>query len=111
MEVTTKEYKSSDLVMVSGRIDSFSAPQLAETLDGLVANGHYKIVLDMSGVEFMSSAGLRVMISTLKDCKKHKNGELVLAAVPERICSALDLAGFTPLFSIYDDTMDAVGHF
>ena len=111
MEVTTKEYKSSDLITVNGRIDSYSAPQLAETLDGLVSNGHYKIVLDMSAVEFMSSAGLRVMISTQKGCKKHKNGELVLAAVPDRICKALDLAGFTPMFSIFDDTMDAVGHF
>jgi anti-sigma B factor antagonist len=111
MEVTAKEYKSSDLVTVSGRIDSYSAPQLAETLDGLLDNGRYKIVLDMSGVEFMSSAGLRVMISTQKNCKKHKNGELVLASVPERICNALDLAGFTPIFTIYENTMDAVGHF
>ena len=111
MEVTSKEYTSTDLVTVSGRIDSYSAPQLAEVLDGLLDKGRYKIVLDMSGVEFMSSAGLRVLISTQKSCKKHKNGELVLAAVPERIQNAFDLAGFTPLFSMYDDTMDAVGHF
>ena len=111
MEVTTKEYKSSDLVTVNGRIDSYSAPQLAETLDGLIANGRYKGVPDLRSEGFLSSAGLRVMISTQKDCKKHRNGELVLAAVPDRICKALDLAGFTPMFSIFDDTMDAVGHF
>lgn len=111
MDITRKEYKSSDLVKVSGRLDSYSAPRLAEILEDLTDKGRYKIVLDMSEVEFMSSAGLRILISTQKTCKKHRDGELVLSAVPDRIMKAFDLAGFTPLFTMYGDTMDAIGHF
>lgn len=111
MDVESKEYKSCDLVTVSGRIDSYSAPQLQEAVDEVTDAGRYKIVIDMSGVEFMSSAGLRVLIGTQKNCKKHKNGEVVLTAVPTRIREALDLAGFTPLFKLYEDTMDGIGHF
>ena len=72
MDVESKEYKSCDLVTVSGRIDSYSAPQLQEAVDEVTEVGRYKIVIDMSGVEFMSSAGLRVLIGTQKKCKKHK---------------------------------------
>ncbi|MFN2159968.1 MAG: STAS domain-containing protein [Anaerolineales bacterium] len=111
MDIETKQYKSCDLITVSGRIDSYSAPQLQEAVDEVTDADRFKIVLDMSGVEFMSSAGLRVLIGTQKKNKKHKDGEIVLTAVPTRIREALDLAGFTPLFKIYEETMDGIGHF
>jgi len=109
MEISTTQYKSTDLVNVTGRVDSATASQLAEVLDGLTDKGRFKIVLDLSGVEFMSSAGLRVLISTQKTCKRHNRGELVLALVPKRIFDALELAGFVPLFNFYDNVTDAVG--
>ena len=111
MEVTTTQYKHCDLVKASGRVDSATAPQLAEVLDGITDSGRYKIVLDLSDVEFMSSAGLRVLISTQKTCKRYNRGEVFLAVVPERIYEALDLAGFVPLFRFYDNILDAVGSF
>ena len=111
MEVTTKRYKNSDLVTVSGRIDSATSPKLAETLDGITDEGRFKIVLELTGVEFMSSAGLRVLISTQKTCKRYNRGELVLSNVPQRIYEAMDLAGFIPLFTMYDDVTAAVGSF
>jgi len=111
MEVSTTEYKHCDLVTASGRVDSSTAAQLAEVMDGITDAGRFKIVFDMSGVEFMSSAGLRVLISTQKNCKRYNRGEIVLAVVPQRIYEALDLAGFVPLFQFFDDVLDAVGTF
>jgi anti-sigma B factor antagonist len=111
MEVHTIEYKRCDLVAVSGRVDSQTAPQMAETLDKITNAGRFKIVVDMSGVEFMSSAGLRVLINTQKNCKRFNRGEVVLALVPQRIYEALDLAGFVPLFKFFDDQTSAVGFF
>lgn len=111
MEVTTTEYKHCDLVSATGRIDSFTSPQLAEVMDGITHSGRHKIVFDMSGVEYMSSAGLRVLISTQKECKKFNRGEVVLAQVPQRIYEALDLAGFVPLFKFFDEVTAAVGSF
>ncbi len=110
MEVTTTQYKRCDMVKASGRIDSATAPKLAEALDAITGAGRYKIVLELSEVEFMSSAGLRVLISTQKTCKRYNRGELVLALVPKRIYDALELAGFVPLFKFYDNVLDAVAN-
>jgi len=59
----------------------------------------------------MSSAGLRVLVNTQKNCKRFNRGEVVLASVPSNICASLDLAGFVPLFKIFDDVTAAVGYF
>ncbi len=109
MEINSSQYKHCDLVKAQGRVDSATAPQLAKVLDDITNSGRYKIILDLAEVDFMSSAGLRVLISTQKTCKRYNRGEIVLAAVPKRIHDALDLAGFIPLFKFYDNALEAVG--
>jgi anti-sigma B factor antagonist len=111
MEVTTKQFKRCDMVKASGRIDSNTAPQLAKAFDRIVEADHFRIVFDMSDVDFISSAGLRVLINVQKTCKRWNRGELVLTSVPERIHEALELAGFVPLFRFSDDVVEAVGSF
>lgn len=111
METTISHFKHCDLVKVVGRIDSQTAPQLAEALDSVVNAGRYKIVMDLSEVDFMSSAGLRILINIQKTCKRFNRGEVILAVVPQRIYEALDLAGFVPLFNFADDVTAAVGKF
>jgi len=111
MEITEKQYKHCDLVKISGRVDSLTAPQVAETLKAITENGKYKIVLDCTDLEFISSAGLWVLVNTQKTCKRYNRGELVLAAVADRIKSSLDLAGFIPYFKISSDVTEAVGYF
>lgn len=109
MEVTTTRYKHCDLVKPVGRIDSATAPKLAEALEAITNDGRYKIVLDLGEVDFMSSAGLRALISAQKECRRYNRGEVVLALVPKRVYDALDLAGFLPLFKFFDNVLDAVG--
>ena len=111
MEVTSTPYKRCDVVKAVGRIDSQTAPQLAEAFDAVTEAGRFRIVFDMSEVDFISSAGLRVLINTQKTCKRFNRGHVVLAAVPQRIYEALDLAGFIPLFTFFDDVVEAVGSF
>jgi anti-sigma B factor antagonist len=111
MEVTTKQFKRCDLVKATGRIDSNTASQLAEALAAINEADRFRIVFDMSDVDFISSAGLRVLINVQKTCKRWNRGELVLVNVPERIHEALDLAGFVPLFRFSDDVVEAVGSF
>ena len=109
MEVNVVQLKRTDIVKAKGRIDSATAPKLADAMDAIVKAGRYHIIFDMSEVEYMSSAGLRILISTQNACKRHAHGELVLASVPERIHEALELAGFVPLFTFYDQVEQAVG--
>ncbi len=111
MEITTRQFKHCALVKATGRVDSQTAPQLAEALDVINEAARFNIVFDMSGVDFISSAGLRVMINVQKTCKRLNRGEMVLACVPQRIYEALDLAGFVPLFNLFDEVVEAVGSF
>ena len=110
MEITTKQYKHCDLLTVKGRVDSSNSPKLSEALDAIVAEGRFKIVLDMATLEYMSSAGFRALISAQRNCKRYNRGEVVLASVPGNINSALELAGFTTLFRIFPDVTAAVGN-
>ena len=111
MELTSERFRRCDLVRATGRIDSQTAPQLAEAFRAITKNGRFSIVFDMSAVEFISSAGLRVLIDVQKTCKHLNRGELVLASVSQRVHETLDLVGFLPLFKFFDDVVEAVGSF
>ncbi|NPV76590.1 MAG: STAS domain-containing protein [Anaerolineae bacterium] len=111
MEISNSQFKHCDLITVVGRIDSATAPQFAEVFNSIMNEGRYKIVLDMEKIDFISSAGLRVLINSQKTCKRYNRGEVVLTNVPPNIFSALDLAGFTRLFKIFPDVLTAVGNF
>ena len=111
MEISTTQYKHCDVLSLKGRIDSSTAPQFEQAIKAATDMSRYKIVLDMTGLEFMSSAGLRVLVNAQKTCKRYNRGEVVLSGIPPNIKSALDLSGFTTLFKVYDDKLTAVGNF
>lgn len=111
METVTKEFKHCIVIEIKGRVDSSTAPQLSQVLEKACDDGHFKMVLDMAGLEYMSSAGFRAMLATQRTCKRYNRGEVVLAVVPERVREALELAGFTELFKTFPDTLSAVGNF
>jgi anti-sigma B factor antagonist len=111
MEITAKEFKHCHLLAVEGRVDSATAPQFGEKLDAVIADGVFKIVIDMEKLEYMSSAGFRALLAAQRQCKRYNRGEVLLAAVPDRIREALELAGFTELFKLYPDPLEAVGSF
>jgi anti-sigma B factor antagonist len=111
MEISTQEFKHCDLITIKGRVDSATAPQLAQALESANESGKYKLVIDMTALEYMSSAGFRALLAAQRNSKKYNRGEVVLVNVPDRIREALELAGFTELFKTFDDTLTAVGHF
>ena len=111
MEITVQEFKHCDMITIMGRIDSATAPQLTQALEAANNNGKYKLVVDMSDLEYMSSAGFRALLAAQRNSKRYNRGEVVLASVPDRIREALELAGFTELFKTFDDPLLAVGHF
>jgi anti-anti-sigma factor len=111
VEIATRQFKHCDLISVTGRVDSSTAPQLAKIINAIMNEGRYKIVFDLDKVDFLSSAGFRVLISAQKNCKRYNRGEIALARIPANIYSAFDLAGFTRLFKIFPDLLSAVGNF
>ena len=111
MEITIQEFKHCDLIKVKGRVDSSTAPDFSKALEKANNEGHYKLAVEMSELEYMSSAGFRALLGAQRNCKRYNRGELVLVSVPERIREALELAGFTELFKSFDDSIAAVGSF
>lgn len=110
MNIETRELKHVSVVKISGRVDSSTAPEVEAALHDLINSDRYQVVLDLQGVEYMSSAGLRVLVSMLKAAKK-SGGDLKLAQLSVRVKEVLDLAGLTPVFNVYGDVVEAVGAF
>jgi anti-sigma B factor antagonist len=111
MEITAQQFKHCDLLIVNGKVDSFTAPDLTKAIDALTKASRYKIVLDLSKLEYMSSAGFRALLLGQRNCKRYNRGEIILASVPKKVMDALELTGFTPLFKIFDEITAAVGSF
>lgn len=110
MNISTSEVKRVTVVAVDGRVDSATAPDLENALKQLADGDKTQIVLDLTAVDYMSSAGLRAMVSTLKTVKR-VNGDLRLANPSSRVSEVLRLAGLTSIFSIYPTQADAIGSF
>lgn len=111
MEITTKELKRVQLVAPKGRIDHESAPELERALMELVNAGHYRFVIDMSGVDYISSAGLRTLLAVRKAVRRWNRGDMRLAALQPFVKETFGLVGFTRIFEIHDDVVEAVGSF
>ena len=110
VEITVENFKRVDMVTVSGRIDGSNAGELEAAFKGLTDDGRYQLVTELSGVDYMSSAGLRALVATMRECKKHR-GDLRIANPSERIQEVLSLAGLDSIFQVYDDTAAAVGSY
>jgi anti-sigma B factor antagonist len=111
MEITTQQFKHCDLLSVKGKVDSFTAPDLIKAIEALNNENRFKIILDMSKLEYMSSAGFRAILVGQRNCKRFNRGEIILASVPKKVMDALELTGFKPLFKVFDEITPAVGSF
>lgn len=110
VEITVENYKRADMVTVAGRIDGSNAGELEEAFKGLTDDGRYNLVAELSGVDYMSSAGLRALVAAMRECKKHR-GDLRIASPSERMQEVLSLAGLDSIFQIFDEPAAAVGSF
>jgi anti-sigma B factor antagonist len=110
VEISSESFKRADMITVSGRIDSSNATELDSALAEVTDNDRYNIVLDLSGIEYMSSAGLRAIVGSYRECRTH-GGDVRIANPSDRAREVFDLAGLTAIFTIYDDSTSAVGSF
>lgn len=111
IRISIREYKRVDLIAVDGRVDSSTAPQLDKALQKIIDNGRYRIVVDLSETDFMSSAGLRALLSALKQVRRFNRGDLRLAGISPKVKKAFELAGLLVVFHVFDNSVDAVGSF
>ena len=108
MEFKKTDYKRCTVVKGLGRIDSATSPDLEKALTDLIPSNK-GIVLDMSDIDFVSSAGWWTIIRAQKELKK-ANSELSLAGVNENVKDSMDLIGILPYFNIFETVVDAIGN-
>ena len=84
-------------VTITGRLDTTTAPQLEAELKQNV-NGVEKLVLDFAKLEYLSSAGLRVLLAAQK--VMNKQGEMVVRNVNETISEIFEVTGFSDVLTI-----------
>jgi len=110
LSVNVESFHRVDLITVSGRLHSGNAHDLEEMFQELAAKNRYQYVVDLSGVSYMSSAGLRSLVSTLRQNKKN-GGDLRLSDPSDRVVEVLKLAGLHAIFQAYDTAVAAVGSY
>ncbi len=110
MNITQRVEGDVTVFLPEGRIDTQAAADMDRALQAAVAEGSHKIVVDLSGVDYISSAGLRALAAVLVKCRD-EGGDMKLAALNERVTRVFNIIGFDLLMSIHDTTEAAIADF
>ena len=94
------------VVDVGGEIDVYTAPKLRERLVDLINAGHYHLVINLEGVDFLDSTGLGVLVGVLKRVRAHV-GTLHRGCTHERLLKIFRITGLAKVFPIHDSVEDA----
>ncbi|MCI0397762.1 MAG: STAS domain-containing protein [Chloroflexi bacterium] len=88
------------LVGVRGRLDQELTPTLEAELLSLIEEGHYYLVVDLAGAEYINSGGLRCLVTAWRQARE-KGGNLVLSGLNSRLKEIFTMVGFDKVFQIY----------
>ena len=104
LRIDAEELPDDDVVILrlSGRIDSRTCDDLQQTLQALFAEGHRRLVLDLSKIDYFSSAGLGIFINT-SIAAKESHGNIVLMNPSKPVSTLLNLIGMHDQLSIAHD--------
>lgn len=100
MKIATKAEGDHIVATVTGEIDGKTAPQVQSELLAALQGGN-RLVVDMTGVSYLSSAGLRMLLLLYRQVSA-KNGKIVLLGVSEEIRDTMAMTGFINFFPLAD---------
>ncbi len=110
MEIKVEQQDKVTIAIPSGDIDALTAKEVAAFLGNQLGEGGDQLVADLSQVGYMSSAGLRALLATLKEAR-HKGGDFRLAAAQDSVRQVLEMSGFSSIFQIFPTVEEAVASF
>lgn len=112
MEMQVQTLKRCTVVTLSGEADHTAAPELERQLVDLIQAGSGNLVINLRHVTYISSAGLRAMISAqVKARQRVPRGDIVLSELSPISRRTLELVGFHHLFEFFESDAEAVGSF
>ncbi len=110
METSVSRLGEVVTVHISGSVDGLTSEDLQRVFSREVDAGHPKVVADFGEVDYSSSAGLRVLLATVKQTRS-RGGDLRLAAAHAEVLKVLELSGFTSILKVYKTVDEAVASF
>ncbi|MDP0497466.1 STAS domain-containing protein [Ruficoccus sp. ZRK36] len=107
MEITQEKQDSINILSLQGRLDVSTSGSLDEKLTALVEAGEAKVLVDCRELDYISSAGLRVLLSAAKQFKKQE-GSIALSTLNPNVKQVFEISGFTSIFPIYATREEAL---
>jgi len=108
--VSAKEPSDVTVLKVSGYLDTTTASELESALNGLLKKGCSKIVVDLSGVTYISSAGWGIFIGEIKEIR-NRGGDLKLAGMVGDVFEVFQLLEFQTILEAYPSAEEAIEAF
>ena len=110
MEVIEKKQNGIYILGLLGRLDSNTSPAFEKRLFELIEDGTNSLIVDFESLDYISSAGLRVLLKATKELQR-SDGKIVLCSMKEYIKEVFEIAGFVSLFPIVSSVGDAMAEF
>ncbi len=110
METSVKEVADVTVLLFEGELDTNTSTDAENQLNELIKNETHKILLDFAKLDFISSAGLRVLLATAQQLKI-AGGGLRVCSLNEDVKEVFDISGFSTLLSVFDNEAEALNGF
>lgn len=110
MEISSTQIDHLAVISITGSIDALTADQVTQYFEREFGNGNTRLVVDLSEVDFMSSAGLRALLASLKKSRQ-SGGDLCLVAPRPDVERILKMSGFTSILTTYPSVDEALADF
>jgi anti-sigma B factor antagonist len=107
MEITETKHDDYSIFKLNGRLDSNTAMGFEQKLFESIENGAQRLILDFQDLDYISSAGLRVILKATKSLK-NSDGKLVLCAMQDYVKEVFEISGFDSFLPIEATVDDAV---
>ena len=108
MQVNIREEGDTKVVMLDGKLDTNTTPTVEGEVNALLDAGAAKLLFNFVQVSFISSSGLRLLLSTAKRLKR-ENGNLKVCSLNEMATEVFEVSGFSSILSVYATEQDALG--
>ena len=107
MQFSTRTHNDIHIVAITGSLDSTTSPEAQKSLDTVVA-GSKKVLLDFSELDYISSAGLRVLLGAAKQLRASR-GTLGMFGLNQSVREVFEISGFSSILSVYQSEAEALG--
>ena len=99
MEVIEKKQEGMSILRLLGRLDSNTSPDFEKKVFEVIEDGTTRLIVDFEDLDYISSAGLRVLLKAAKSVKR-SDGKIILCSMKDYIKEVFEIAGFVALFPI-----------